>query len=229
MYFNTFEPSLLKTITIQSNIGWTTNILKHISPYFQPLIPLLNVLRERIVIPMANVNDSFSSCEEPITSDDMVNHILKVLGELPAWCWVACDPPYKDESQRPTPAMSSASVPPVDSALQSSNSENAANSSSEDTSSCSEYTGTRRMSRPSAIRRVTGPGFTSLIDSSGSRRQPPESDAEYIESNPCQKHPRFEHHMCTVQTRQGPLTPHRFAVTQPTSDLFSHNLQGLRK
>lgn len=152
MYFNTFEPSLLKTITIQSNIGWTTNILKHISPYFQPLIPLLNVLRERIVVPMANVNDSFSSCEEPITSDDMVNHILKALGELPAWCWVARDPPYKDESRRPTPAMSSASVPPVDSALQSSNSENAADSSSEDTSSCSEYTGTRRMSRPSAIR-----------------------------------------------------------------------------
>ena len=141
--------------------------------------------------------------------------------------WVARDPPYKDESRRPTPAMSSASVPPMDSTLQSSNSENAADSSSEDTSLCSEYTGTRQMSHPSAIRRVTGPGFMSLIDSSGSRRQPPESDAEYIESNPRQKCPRFEHPMRTVQTQRGPLAFHRFAVTQPTSDLFSHNLRGL--
>ena len=63
MYFNTFELSLLKTITIQSNVGWVANILKYISPYFQPLIPLLNVLREKIVMPMMVIDDSLSPAE----------------------------------------------------------------------------------------------------------------------------------------------------------------------
>ncbi|KIJ07661.1 hypothetical protein PAXINDRAFT_158357 [Paxillus involutus ATCC 200175] len=49
-YFNMFEPSLLKTITIQSEVGWEANIIMHISPYFQPLIPLLNLLREKIIL-----------------------------------------------------------------------------------------------------------------------------------------------------------------------------------
>lgn len=40
-FFNTFEPSVLKTITIQSNLMWMPFILQHISEYFQPIIPLL--------------------------------------------------------------------------------------------------------------------------------------------------------------------------------------------
>lgn len=51
-YFNTFHPSIMKMTTIQSNIGWSVEILPHISPYFQLLIPLLNMLREKIIIPM---------------------------------------------------------------------------------------------------------------------------------------------------------------------------------
>lgn len=42
--FNTMEPSILKTIAIQSNLTWVPSILGHISPYFQPLILLLNNL-----------------------------------------------------------------------------------------------------------------------------------------------------------------------------------------
>ena len=42
--FNTFNPSILKTITIQSDLTWFPFVVKHISPYFQPLIPLLNDL-----------------------------------------------------------------------------------------------------------------------------------------------------------------------------------------
>ena len=51
-YFNMFHPSIVKTTTIQSNVSWSVEILPHISPYFQPLIPLLNMLREKIIIPM---------------------------------------------------------------------------------------------------------------------------------------------------------------------------------
>ncbi|KAN0074442.1 hypothetical protein V8E55_011854, partial [Tylopilus felleus] len=32
--FNTMQPSILKTITIQSNLTWVLSVLKHISPYF---------------------------------------------------------------------------------------------------------------------------------------------------------------------------------------------------
>ena len=223
VYFNTFEPSLLKTTTIQLNVGWVANILKHISPYFRPLIPLLDVLREKIVMPMIVVDDSLLPGGEPITSNVMVNCIVKALSELPAWCWVTRDPPDKDEhtvDQHPTPATSSsASAPPLDN-VSSSNSESAAHSS-EDTSSCSESGSTGRMRRPSAIRQVTGPGFTSLATSSGSSRQPPpESDAEYIELNHCQKRPRFEFNT-VIRPRRGPLTSHRFTATEPTSDLRS--------
>ena len=226
VYFNTFEPSLLKTIMIQSNVGWVANILKHISPYFRPLIPLLDVLREKIVMPMMVVDDSLLPGGEPITSNVMVNCIIKALSELPAWCWVTRDPPDKDEctvDQRPTPATSSsASVPPLDN-VSSPNSESAAHSSEEDTSSCSESAGTGRMLRPSAIRQVTGPGFTTLATSSSSgssRRPPPESDTEYIESNHRQKRPRFQFNTA-IQTRRGLLASHRFAATEPTSDLRS--------
>lgn len=43
-YFNTFELSILKTITIQSDLTWKPFILCHISLYFQPIIPLLTCL-----------------------------------------------------------------------------------------------------------------------------------------------------------------------------------------
>ncbi|KAL4063494.1 hypothetical protein J3A83DRAFT_4192948 [Scleroderma citrinum] len=49
IYFNTFQLSLLKTITIQSQLGWLANILEHISPYFCPLIPLFEVLHQKII------------------------------------------------------------------------------------------------------------------------------------------------------------------------------------
>lgn len=42
--FNTFKPSILKTLTIQSNLTWFPKVMKHISSYFQPIIPLLNNL-----------------------------------------------------------------------------------------------------------------------------------------------------------------------------------------
>ena len=43
-FFNTFEPSVLKTITIQSDLTWTPLIVKHIHLYFKSIIPLLSHL-----------------------------------------------------------------------------------------------------------------------------------------------------------------------------------------
>ena len=43
-FFNTFEPSILKTIMIQSDLTWNPFVVKYIHPYFKPLIPLLTKL-----------------------------------------------------------------------------------------------------------------------------------------------------------------------------------------
>ena len=43
-FFNTFKPSILKTITIQSDLTWNPFVVKYIHPYFKPLIPLLTKL-----------------------------------------------------------------------------------------------------------------------------------------------------------------------------------------
>ncbi|KAF9235103.1 hypothetical protein BU15DRAFT_78335 [Melanogaster broomeanus] len=76
-YFNTYGPSLSKTITIQSDLGWHREICKHISPYFQPLIPLLEALRKIIIMPI-------TGCATPDfepSPDNRVMH-LQVIQEL---------------------------------------------------------------------------------------------------------------------------------------------------
>ena len=86
IYFNTFELSLLKTITIQSQLGWSANILPHISPYFQPLIPLLNTLHEAIVLPMDFLHNQFST-SHLITQDAVLKALLDALCTLEADSW----------------------------------------------------------------------------------------------------------------------------------------------
>ena len=51
-YFNTFEPSVLKTITIQADLTWESLILQRISSYFEPAINLLIHLRHAIISPL---------------------------------------------------------------------------------------------------------------------------------------------------------------------------------
>ncbi|KAI6101840.1 hypothetical protein F5141DRAFT_1065808 [Pisolithus sp. B1] len=87
VYFNTFELSLLKMTTIQSKIGWSYNIIQYISPYFQPLVPLLNILQERIVLPMDFIDNSFRS-NNPITHDEMSQALLQALCSLDNKFWV---------------------------------------------------------------------------------------------------------------------------------------------
>ncbi|KIJ63916.1 hypothetical protein HYDPIDRAFT_168311 [Hydnomerulius pinastri MD-312] len=96
-YFNMFEPSLLKMITIQSEVGWEANIIMHISPYFQPLIPLLNLLREKIVLPMRAPNRSFHS--DHITHNTMLHALVGALCELEDEHWVSRNNPKSLNSE----------------------------------------------------------------------------------------------------------------------------------
>ncbi|KAI5984240.1 hypothetical protein EDC04DRAFT_2914418 [Pisolithus marmoratus] len=155
MYFNKFEPSLHKTITIQSQFGWSFKILQHISPYFQPLIPLLNVLQEKIIMLIAFTNDSFYSSSH-ITHDEMCQALIAALCEIDDQCWVSRTPQVSE------------SQPGFDSQFE------VRSESSPDLSSDSELGEsldlvTPQLPCPPTIHRVSRPGFTST-NSSGTRR-----------------------------------------------------------
>ncbi|KAI6103243.1 hypothetical protein EV401DRAFT_2079645 [Pisolithus croceorrhizus] len=52
LLFTISQPSVAKTLTIQSGFGWSALILPHISSYFQPLIPLLEELQQELLLPI---------------------------------------------------------------------------------------------------------------------------------------------------------------------------------
>ena len=56
-YFNTFELSVLKSVIIQSDLTWFPMIVDHISPYFEPLLPLITHLCQDIISPMYTNKD----------------------------------------------------------------------------------------------------------------------------------------------------------------------------
>ncbi|KAF8833164.1 hypothetical protein BDN67DRAFT_1017870 [Paxillus ammoniavirescens] len=87
IFFNTSEPSLNKTINIQSQLGWSTRILPFISPYYKPLIPLLEMLREKIVLPMSFSDDKVHSGN--ITHNEIMQGLLDVLHSLGDSHWIA--------------------------------------------------------------------------------------------------------------------------------------------
>ena len=91
LYFNTFEPTLLKTITIQSQFGWSFNILRHISPYFQPLIPLLNTLQEWIIL-LIDFKDNSFHAGGPITHDEISKVLVEALCNIDDEGWVRTQP-----------------------------------------------------------------------------------------------------------------------------------------
>lgn len=85
--FNTFTPSILKTITIQSDLTWFPLVVDHISPYFRPLIPLLNDLRDTIIQPMY-INAEGSFCRRTVFDHDMIiRYIVIALSSLGPEAW----------------------------------------------------------------------------------------------------------------------------------------------
>jgi hypothetical protein len=103
-YFNTYSPNLLKTMIIQSKVGWLREFCNNISPYFKPLVPLLNSLRKIIILPIDDCDsespDSESSDSEspsepphPVTHFQVLQALEKALASLPDECWERkCDP-----------------------------------------------------------------------------------------------------------------------------------------
>ena len=195
IYFNTFQLSLLKTITIQSQLGLWANILKHISPYFQPLIPVFEMLYKRIILPMTVVSHSFNS-GNPIAHDYMIKCLLSILSELPDMFWVARDPPndegHGDANLRQNSMTTShitdqhqdsSSQPQSDLELSLMDSSHRHSTSKSNTNS-SKQPECMHMHRPESIRKTSGPGFvSSSTSSSGIRRQLSESDVEYVDSS----------------------------------------------
>ena len=119
LYFNTFKPTLLKTIMIQSQFGWSFNILRHISPYFQPLIPLLNTLRERIILPIDFKDNSFHT-GGPIMHDKISKALIEALCDINDEGWVRTQPTNNLDPQAAINAEPSSEIgsdPPDDDAL----------------------------------------------------------------------------------------------------------------
>lgn len=85
--FNTFEPSILKTITIQSDLTWIPSVVKHIHPFFEPIIPLLTRLRSEIVLPLATDEHGCFYRKTPCNHDTFIKHIVTTLSELRPEHW----------------------------------------------------------------------------------------------------------------------------------------------
>ncbi|KIM57137.1 hypothetical protein SCLCIDRAFT_29083 [Scleroderma citrinum Foug A] len=90
-YFNTFEPSVLKTITIQSDLTWQPFILQHISMYFQPIIPLLTRLQKGVILPLSTDNDGNVHCKVDFTHDMFISTIIETLLDLGPGAWTPVD------------------------------------------------------------------------------------------------------------------------------------------
>ncbi|KAF8547632.1 hypothetical protein OG21DRAFT_1490051 [Imleria badia] len=86
--FNTFEPSVLKTIMIQSNLTWHPSVLNHISPYFHPIIPLLEDLQREIVVPMHMDVEGRFRHEGTFNHATLIQCIIMTLCNLPSDTWV---------------------------------------------------------------------------------------------------------------------------------------------
>jgi hypothetical protein len=87
-FFNTFEPSVLKMITIQSDLTWNPFVVKYIHPYFKPLIPLLTALRSEIILPLATDEHKEFYRKRSCNHDTFIKHIITTLSELEPDNWV---------------------------------------------------------------------------------------------------------------------------------------------
>ena len=92
-YFNTFEPSVLKSITIQSELTWFPMIVDHISPYFKPLLPLLTRLRQEIVLPMYTDKDGNFCRAKSLTHHILIDAIMDTLLNLNDDAWTPRNTP----------------------------------------------------------------------------------------------------------------------------------------
>ncbi|KAI5986737.1 hypothetical protein EDC04DRAFT_2913195 [Pisolithus marmoratus] len=102
-YFNTFELSVLKTITIQSDITWKPFIMHHISEYFEPVIDLLTHLHNAIIIPLFFNNHRNIHCRQPFTHNLFIANIINMLSYLGLDTWIPVGQENNSNSDYSTP------------------------------------------------------------------------------------------------------------------------------
>ncbi|KAI6126534.1 hypothetical protein F5141DRAFT_1209795 [Pisolithus sp. B1] len=107
------QPSVAKTLTIQSGFGWSTLILPHISSYFQPLIPLLEELWQELLLPI-RLENGIVQPSSGFMHHMFIEVMVKMLARLPDSSWI----PYpKDLSASTVTHCSSTSsttlLPPI--------------------------------------------------------------------------------------------------------------------
>ncbi|KAI6114582.1 hypothetical protein EDD16DRAFT_1709217 [Pisolithus croceorrhizus] len=111
--FTISQPSVAKTLTIQSGFGWSALILPHISLYFQPLIPLLEELWQELLLPI-RLENGVVQPSSGFTHHMFIEVMVKMLARLPDSSWI----PYpKDLSASTVTCHSSTSstalLPPI--------------------------------------------------------------------------------------------------------------------
>ncbi|KAI5985843.1 hypothetical protein EDD15DRAFT_2200383 [Pisolithus albus] len=104
-YFNTFEPSMLKTITIQSDITWRPFVLHHISEYFQPAVDLLTWLRDALIVPLFFDDHGNIHRRQPFTHDMFIANIIDTLSHLSPDAWVPVGQENNDNSDYSSSGM----------------------------------------------------------------------------------------------------------------------------
>lgn len=86
-FFSVSQPSTLKVVTIQSDFGWTWHMVPYISSYFDPLIPLLEKIREELILPI-RLQGGNHQANRHFTHDNFIDAIVIVLAKLPEDYWV---------------------------------------------------------------------------------------------------------------------------------------------
>ncbi|KAI6010051.1 hypothetical protein PISMIDRAFT_120450 [Pisolithus microcarpus 441] len=106
------QPSIVKTLTIQSGFSWSAFILPYISLYFRPLIPLLEELWQELLLPIKLENGTVQP------SSGFMHHMfievmVKMLTQLLDSSWI----PYPKDSSISTltccSSTSSTALPPI--------------------------------------------------------------------------------------------------------------------
>ncbi|KAG6371483.1 hypothetical protein JVT61DRAFT_9518 [Boletus reticuloceps] len=103
--FNTFNPNVVKTSTIQSDVTWLPLVVKHISSYFQPLVPLLKALRDTIISPMHTDVEGKFYRRTLFNHDMIIEHFVMALSSLGPESWGDPDipePPSQTVSKQVT-------------------------------------------------------------------------------------------------------------------------------
>ncbi|KAI5990602.1 hypothetical protein EDD15DRAFT_2369663 [Pisolithus albus] len=162
-YFNTFEPSVLKTITIRSDLTWKPFILQHISDYFKPIINLLTHLCNTIIVPLSADGHGNVDRKTPFTHDMFIAAIIQMLSELGPDAWTAVSQAGNDDevgSETEIGGENSLKLVDVESEVDASPDDSADESSNGGKVFPSNLP--FLLPRPAPHRRSAGPGFYSL-------------------------------------------------------------------